>query len=97
MKMSSTYPCRHGYCNNASKAVDGVYEPEPGQVEESFFSATEYELNPWIQIDLGRTYNIFAVKVWKAYSSDIPGITVMTLKLRLPNQIKTNRITETHN
>ena len=77
--MSSTYPCRHGYCYNASKAVDGVYEPELGEADESVFSTTNLEIYPWIQIDLGRTYNIFAVKVWKAHSSYIPGIIVVAL------------------
>ena len=67
VKISSQYPCESQdsnlYCHNGSKAVDGIYAPI-GVHEYTSIAHTEHETNPWIQIDLGKSLCISAVKIW---------------------------------
>ena len=61
--MSSQYPCLHGYCYNGSKVVDGIYTPI-NVYEHSIIAHTLNETNPWLQIDLEKSFCISAVKIW---------------------------------
>ena len=64
VKMSSQNPCSsNGHCFNGSKVVDGIYAPI-GVHEQTSLAHTLNENNPWIQIDLGKSFCISAVKVW---------------------------------
>ena len=51
------------YCFNGSKVVDGIYAPI-GVHEWTSIAATLEETNPWLQIDLGKSFCISAVKIW---------------------------------
>ena len=65
--MSSQFQCltedSNLYCFNGSKVVDGIYAPM-GVHEYTSFAATLNEINPWLQIDLGKSFCISAIKVW---------------------------------
>ena len=67
VQKSSPYECvtrdSNVYCHNGSKAVDGIYAPI-GVHEFTSIAITEYEKNPWLQIDLGKSLCISAVKIW---------------------------------
>ena len=65
--MSSQYKClteeSNLYCFNGSKVVDGIYTPI-GVPEWTSIAVTLNEINPWLQIDLGKSFCISAVKIW---------------------------------
>ena len=61
--MSSQYQCIRGYCFEGSKVVDGIYAPI-GVREFTSIAHTLNKTNPWIQIDLGKSFCISAVKIW---------------------------------
>ena len=65
--MSSQYRClpkdSNLYCFNGFKVVDGIYAPI-GVHEFTSIAHTEYETNPWLQIDLRKSLCISAVKIW---------------------------------
>ena len=67
VKMSSQLLCRTEdsilYCFNGSKVVDGIYTPI-GVPEWTSIAVTLNEINPWLQIDLGKSFCISAVKIW---------------------------------
>ena len=80
--MSTTHGCLYGICFNGSKAVDGVYGPGPGLLDKAIVTSTVIEYNPWLQIKLNQSYNILAVKAWKAVIAEDAGIIVISLKLK---------------
>ena len=61
--MSSQYPCRAQRCFNGSKVVDGIYAPI-GVDERTSIAHTLNEINPWLQIDLEKSFCILAVRIW---------------------------------
>ena len=65
--MSSQYRClpkdSNLYCFNGFKVVDGIYAPIYVHKWTSI-AATLNETNPWLQIDLGQSICISAVKAW---------------------------------
>jgi len=72
--MSSTYCDQHAphICYPGRSAVNGVYSFAHDMAH------TQRETNPWIQIDLGESRCIKAVKVWNrfAVNGDFTGMTV---------------------
>ena len=67
--MSSVYPCSGGYCFPGSKAVDGVYREHVNSAEYFSIAVTTLEQNPYLQIDLGESHCIKAVKLWNRGST----------------------------
>ena len=69
VKMSSQYNCRTKgrieYCFNGSKVVDGIYAPI-GVHEWTSIAMTQDQSNPWLQIDLRKSFCISAVKIWNS-------------------------------
>ena len=68
VKMLSQYPCLmtkelNLNCFNGSKVVDGIYTPI-GVHEYTSIAITQNQDNPWLQIDLGKSFCISAVKIW---------------------------------
>ena len=67
VQKSSPYKCvtrkSNLYCHNGSKVVDGIYAPV-GVNELTSVAHTGYEKNPWLQIDLEKSFCISAVKIW---------------------------------
>ena len=70
VKMSSQHQCTSGYCFNESKAVDGIYTLT-GLHEYTSIAHTLHQNNPWIQIDLGTSLCIAAVKIWNFVTGEI--------------------------
>ena len=63
MSMSSTHGCVSGFCFAGSNAVDGIYLPiDMNELSSVAHTITEY--TPWLQIDLGWSFCISAVKIW---------------------------------
>ena len=65
--MSSQFRCvtvdSNLYCLNGSKVVDGIYAPIDVH-EFTSLAHTLNEINPWIQIDLRKSFCVSAVKIW---------------------------------
>ena len=66
VKMSSLNLWSQNYCFQGSKVVDGIYAPS-GVHEFTSLVHSQYELGPWIQIDLRENFCISAVKIWNRY------------------------------
>ena len=68
VKMSSQYKCEvkggHFYCLNGTNVVDGIYAPIGFDDDYASLAHTQTETNPWLQIDLGKSFCISAVKIW---------------------------------
>ena len=67
VKMSSQYKCvtrkSIEYCFYGSKVVDGIYAPI-GVHEYTSIAITQNQDNPWLQIDLEKSFCISAVQIW---------------------------------